>query len=278
MNPNELTEHIMKTAPQIEVDGETCYIVENDLLVPGSQLMAYSENVIGMLVPATRDAATVERLVVATLPDGRKMRWAPGTVLTWGFDTKSFEGHEDWLELAEKICAKAAEDWNAAAVSEGVEKEIRFAPVAPGEEPVFKYAYHPFPNDPGLLALAFFPNAARNERVVYIGPGTFSPHLPYDRVGIIRHELGHVLGFRHEHIRPEAQVGMTIAEKSRMEKWVTGGIGAEELTTFDGQSVMHYPLNGHGTLEFKLSDADITGFGKLYRMPSDSEMIEDFHV
>ena len=53
-----------------------------------------------------------------------------------------------------------------------------------------------------------------------------------------------------------------------MEKWVTGKVGAETLTDYDSQSVMHYPLNGRGTLDFQLSDADKAGFKKLYTLPA----------
>ena len=53
-----------------------------------------------------------------------------------------------------------------------------------------------------------------------------------------------------------------------MENWVTGGIGGEALSKYDSQSVMHYPLNGHGTLDFQISDLDKAGFQKLYTLPT----------
>jgi hypothetical protein len=114
--------------------------------------------------------------------------------------------------------------------------------------------------------------------VVNIGPTTFVEPNAFDPVGVVRHELGHVLGFRHEHIRPEAQEGMSWWEKSNMEQWVTGGLGAENLTDYDSQSVMHYPLNGRGTLDFKLSASDKAGFKTLYTIPADSDEVREFPV
>lgn len=57
------------------------------------------------------------------------------------------------------------------------------------------------------LARAFFPNDPRPARNVLVddssfklGPGKLT------LTGILRHELGHILGFRHEHTRPEGAV------------------------------------------------------------------------
>lgn len=54
------------------------------------------------------------------------------------------------------------------------------------------------------LARAFFPSFSRANRSVLIDSASFGAIAPYTLAGILRHELGHTLGFRHEHIRPEA--------------------------------------------------------------------------
>jgi hypothetical protein len=54
------------------------------------------------------------------------------------------------------------------------------------------------------LARAFFPNNARANRNVLVDNTAFDPGLTWPLKNIIGHELGHALGFRHEHTRPES--------------------------------------------------------------------------
>ncbi|MEM0895395.1 MAG: M12 family metallopeptidase [Verrucomicrobiota bacterium] len=278
MTAQELLEKIKADAPQVEIDGESYYVVESDLTVSDEQLLGYCEYMATTTDPEQEGPPMSESLVVATV-DGRMMRWEDPTVLTWSIDEASFEGQPDsWLETTKVICKQGAGDWNDAAREQGVIDKISFAEAEAGSMPAFRFAFHPFAGRPGLLALAFFPHDLPAKRTIFLGPGTFHENLAFDRRGIIRHELGHVLGFRHEHIRPEAHEGMSQTQKEQMEKVVTSGMGGENLTIFDGSSVMHYPINGHGSMDFQLTDLDKAGFGKIYSMPADSDKIREFPV
>ena len=101
------------------------------------------------------------------------------------------------------------------------------------------------------LARAFFPNQSRNSRNVLIDNTAFtSQGISLD--GILRHELGHALGFRHEHTRPEA--GACFEDNN----W-------RGLTSYDSGSVMHYPqCNGTNTWALNLTNQDKAGVAALY--------------
>jgi hypothetical protein len=104
------------------------------------------------------------------------------------------------------------------------------------------------------LARSFFPNDARAARNVLIDDTSFD--LPtsgkLQLAGILRHELGHTLGFRHEQTRPEA--GTCFEDHD----W-------KELTSYDAFSVMHYPqCNGKGDWSLVLTDKDKNGVACLY--------------
>jgi type IV pilus biogenesis protein CpaD/CtpE len=106
------------------------------------------------------------------------------------------------------------------------------------------------------LARAFFPNQNRSSRNVLIDTSTY----PYDDdksdplslAGVLRHELGHALGFRHEHTRPES--GVCFEDTN----W-------RALTSYDSGSVMHYPqCNGTGNWSLTLTSKDRQGASALY--------------
>lgn len=109
-----------------------------------------------------------------------------------------------------------------------------------------------------LYAAAFFPNDPRPARRVVIDPISFAldPNGNLTLDGILRHELGHVIGARHEHIRPEAGICFEDGE------W-------RGVTNYDLFSVMHYPQCGpdggaEADWSFRLSRSDMNGAACIY--------------
>jgi len=108
-----------------------------------------------------------------------------------------------------------------------------------------------------FIAAAFFPNDPLSRRRLLIDPSAFSETLRFNPVGVLRHELGHVLGFRHEHIRESAPPICPDEDPT----------GTLDLTAYDPQSVMHYFCGGVGSRELAITDLDRTGSQKVYGQP-----------
>lgn len=102
------------------------------------------------------------------------------------------------------------------------------------------------------LARAFFPSTSRSGREILISTSSFGNIQPWTLQGVLRHELGHTIGFRHEHTRPEA--GTCFENNS----W-------RALTAYDSSSVMHYPqCNGTQNGDLVLTNLDKSGANSVY--------------
>jgi hypothetical protein len=112
-----------------------------------------------------------------------------------------------------------------------------------------------FTSGQSYLARSFFPKDTRGSRSIMIDATAFSTGNPLTVSGILRHELGHTLGMRHEHTRPEA--GVCFEDNS----W-------RQMTTYDSGSVMHYPqCNGTGDWSLTLSNLDKFGIASTNGNP-----------
>ncbi len=107
-------------------------------------------------------------------------------------------------------------------------------------------------NSQPYLARAFFPHQSRRSSNVLITGSAFYSY--WGLSGLLTHELGHVLGFRHEHTRPEAGQCYEDAQ------W-------EALTDYDSTSVMHYPHCGGTASNLEISEQDRRGANSLYGAP-----------
>ncbi|MEQ1808666.1 MAG: matrixin family metalloprotease [Terricaulis sp.] len=250
---------------RIEIDSETYYVAEGDTLLDEDQLAIYA------MQREKADAARVaggdasfaglgsEKLglmkhaLIAITQGGKIVRWAPGQVLSYRVVQKSFPSKPQYDEVVAAM-SEATSAWEATC---GVEFEHRSDLDAnDGVRPDGAlFAVRHIDANGAFIASAFFPNEPSDRRRVLIDPSYFGSG--FDSVGVLRHEMGHVLGFRHEHIHSSAPPACEGEDD----------FDVKYLTQYDPSSVMHYFCGGVGSKELKITPVDREGAQQVYGPP-----------
>ena len=252
------------------VDGEMLTVVEGDLLLDVDQKDLWQQAL------AARQADLQARLnlqeagfgeaainsgslagstsaLVGIVQGGKLVRWSPGTVLTYCVLKITFP-REEWYEEVVTNMRLATEAWEATC-------GVRFEYVASLDSStsmrpsgvVFPVRY--IGAGGAFVAASFFPNDLPTRRRMLIDPSYFT--TTFDHVGVLRHELGHVIGCRHEHIRSGAPPICPDEDTT----------GTINLTAYDPQSVMHYFCGGVGSRRLEITQLDRIGAQQLYGPP-----------
>lgn len=260
----ELFKLLKQKLNTIEVNGEKLYVAEGDTLLDEQQLEIYAD--VRQKENEAREAAKkadekgfgsskleVSHGLVAMTRNGKVLRWAPGTVLSYRVARSTFD-REEHYKLVVQNMRKATQEWECTC---GVNFEHRSkldSRSGTGREGCLFVVYQ---IDVGgtVIASAFFPSDPPERRRVLVDPSYYT--TSFDRVGVFRHELGHVLGFRHEHIRNEAP---PVCPNEPL--WDT-----QVLSVYDPKSVMHYFCGGVGKHTLSISDLDRKGARMVYGPP-----------
>jgi hypothetical protein len=242
-------ETLKETLRQVKLGKSQFWLAEGDLLLDEKALERYAHGGQANAPPAPKESP--HELVATTTAGGRIIRWRPGTVLTYAIVARDFG--DQYEEVAANL-KQATHDWE---VTCGVRFEHRRDQDRAAEPSGVLFTVRRVDTGGELIAAAFFPGDPVERRLLIIDPSYFT--TTFDQVGVLRHELGHVLGFRHEHIRPEAPA---ICPKESLDRTF-------DLSMYDPRSVMHYFCGGMGTVKLQISENDVQAAQRLYGPPLD---------
>jgi hypothetical protein len=211
------------------------YVVEGDRLISETQFPIYVAQQSASPAPPRSGELLVNS------KNGRLDRWcSEARDLTYAVDRASFTTTAKYEAIVSNL-AKAARQWEEACPSCQVtftHRKDQDAAPAPNQ---LVFVVRGLDAKGVFIAAAFFPSDTPDSRVLQVDPTYFTTR--YDPVGVFRHELGHILGYRHEHIR---NVPGCYREDN---EW-------KALGPYDPHSVMHYPCGGGGGWTFELSIDD----------------------
>jgi hypothetical protein len=259
------------------VQGEKVYIVEWDIPVTEAQLYEYYLN----------RYVTTEKSTVDVLTGGGDNKWTHPAQLkltycvstAFGSHYARMKGEAEratlsWMQTSNvAFIYKSAEDANCVDSNPAV--EVPIVPFAGGGACAF------FPIQDGQ------PHCTDAGRAVVLDVDdidTWPAQTLYGKIfpnvtteGTLRHELGHVLGLRHEHIR-EANNAIDYCDPDNnphgQSEVLTPGPN-RALTEYDVNSAMHYPwCDGITTSAQFITPKDAEGAMQLYGPPAWFEAIE----
>jgi hypothetical protein len=231
------------------------YIVGGDMPLTRTQVREYLSDLKASRSRGARPKGNLpnSELLLGTYL-GQPSYWkdSAARTLTYNVDAGSFPDKSEYAKVVGWI-EGAGTDWMEKCAQCG----IHFVHLSSQDEgrmmsnrPLFTVKYI---ETRDYIAQAFFPFSPIADRVLYVGPQLFENN-GYNPRGVMRHELGHILGYRHEQIRGIA--GCYLGEDGN---W-------KSITSYDSRSVMHYLCGGGGNKDFMISPSDEKGHRCVYQL------------
>jgi hypothetical protein len=256
------------------------FLTEGDLTLDDAQLLFFAQQfetqeqaylkrkkLIDLGLPAESSTSHNDptlKLVSATDVNGNILFWTPGSTVNYCVQLRTFDTEAEYQQMVQMM-KDATAAWSAtcnikfnhvdnlddtppdATPPQGVTFTVRRA----AEDMVS-------PNGGRALAVSFYPGDGGDKRHLYIFPFYYANH-PFDRTGVLRHELGHVIGFRHEFARVDNPPNACGLQEP----------AGKPLTPIDFTSVMQYycPQSGLGSTTMQISALDKQGAQIVYGPP-----------
>lgn len=269
-DPNKIYESIIADNPQVTLNNRSYWIVEGDIAMNKDSVREYAfeqADEAQQTVQGNEPTAETQGLLAISGSDGRVVRWRKGKVLTYFVNYATFNGNDAEYQQVVAAMDRACRDWEDVCAVR-FQHLVEFDKGHPTGVDVPLFDVRRDNQYPNLLALAFFPDSPKEERHVWIFGAFFNEKRnPYTMEGVLRHELGHVLGFRHEHIREGAPRSCEEAYHSSKHGDTTDGTIA--VTPYDHTSIMHYicPDVDLGNPKWSISSMDQQGAQAIYGSP-----------
>ncbi|MBG6129401.1 putative Zn-dependent protease [Aquimarina sp. EL_43] len=245
-------EKFMQRFNSVDIDGFTYYVVEGDLLLDEDQLLEYfyvREHISETLKQSNQ---LLSNKLVGEVRNGQLVRIQNPTNIKYTIIKSSFDNEENYNKIVTYM-KEATQSWSNVCNLKFFHKVEMDGTLRPTDNPEeVDFVVREYPAGGAFIAKAFFPYYSKRRKKILLDPSFYNSG--FSPIGVLRHELGHTIGLRHEHIRSGAPAD---CPSESLENTVN-------LSDYDPQSVMHYFCGGVGSRELLITEKDSIGIQFLY--------------
>lgn len=250
------------------------YLVEGDIRYNEDELLRYYLRNDSIFKPSSDDNLNQIKLVIGLNPDRTFDIMPNPRELTYAIWKESFSSKIQYRQV-KKNFKEAAQQWSGILDNKVQLNHLEHLDTIKNKKKFknkvsfyIRYSNHNN-SSPKFVASAFFPSTDKQDRNVEVTSKYFITN--YDKIGVFRHEIGHILGFRHEHNRDSSPIACQSCRSCNECNICTKCTRCLEqkkrivpLTTYDSVSVMHYYCGGYGNKKLTFSQKDIEGAQCIY--------------
>jgi|GEM_PF-2064846 len=239
---------LMKIYDTVRVDNQDYFLVEGDILLTYQEIFPYH---LGFLSYVTDTSRFQSQKLVGEIRNGNYVKQEFPLNMRYSIIKSTFTNQE--YNIVKEAMYKAVSDWMATCnvnLKHIVNLDAELSGFSNPNDLTF--VIKKVNVNGNFIANSFFPNSPKTRRKILIDSSFFS--TDFSQSGVLRHEIGHILGFLHEHIHTEA---LPVCE------YEPRG-AAIDLNEYDPKSVMHYFCCRVGTKELLISENDKIGAAIYY--------------